>query len=102
MPDTHPRGQDGCQQQARHPWRCRVLRRSEASVAQAANVDRGGYAVINADGMWGAEEVSDQEATTRWERIARRVAQASSREDTGPASPLRLEITEALLIAQDL
>lgn len=45
---------------------------------------------------------SDQEAAARWDRIVRRVAQASNREGTGHAGLLRLEITEALLIAQDL
>ena len=43
-----------------------------------------------------------QEKAARWARIARRFDQARSREGSGAGGPLRLEITEALLIAQDL
>lgn len=42
------------------------------------------------------------ERAARWERVARRVAAASAREHHGQPGPLTLELTEALLIAQDL
>lgn len=45
---------------------------------------------------------TDAEAAARWERLTRRAAQASRREGGGPSGPLRLELTEALLIAHDL
>lgn len=58
--------------------------------------------VNNAGHAQQADEPRDRDTVARWDRVARRVAQASNREGTGPAGPLRLEITEALLIAQDL
>lgn len=46
---------------------------------------------------------TDPEAASRWARIARRAAQASHREAADHTTGrLRLELTEALLIAHDL
>lgn len=46
----------------------------------------------------------DPEIAARWERVARRAIQARNREGTanGSAGPLRLDRSEALLIAHDL
>lgn len=59
-------------------------------------------APINADQNTTAGDGTDPEAAARWERVAQRARQAGLRQGSGPAGPLRLERSEALLIAHDL
>jgi hypothetical protein len=58
--------------------------------------------VINEGRKQLGHDLSDQETAARLDRISRRLLRASSRQGTGPAAPLRLELTEALLICHDL
>lgn len=64
----------------------------------------GGLRVIFRGGQQqAASDRTDPEAADRWARIARRAAQASHREAADRSTGgLRLELTEALLIAHDL
>ena len=68
--------------------------------AASVRLDRGSC-VIPLGRKRQAYDGSDPDAAARWERVARRAAQASTRDGAGPARPLRLELTESLLMAHD-
>ena len=73
----------------------------ERPPAASVRLDRGS-SVIPLGHKTQAYDGSDPGTAARWERVARRAAQASNRDEAAPTGPLRLELTESLLMAHDL